>query len=111
MSIFRTFVSAGLATSVIGLSLVATAPAAEAHDHFWGGVAAGAVGGILGGVLMNEARRPAYAYPVYEAPPPPPPVYRTYYRTYYRPVYVPPCHYEWRHNEWGDGYRVQVCPR
>ncbi|HBF29648.1 hypothetical protein [Rhizobium sp.] len=108
MSISRTVISAGLAASVIGLSVVATAPAAQAGDRFWGGVAAGAVGGIIGGAIINEARRPAYAYPVYEAPPPPPP---PVYRTYYRPVYVPSCHYEWRHNEWGDAYRVQVCPR
>lgn len=62
MSIFRTFMTAGLATSMIGISLVATAPAAHAHDHFWGGVAAGAVGGILGGAIIHEATRPAYAW-------------------------------------------------
>ncbi|MGG7518817.1 hypothetical protein ACQ3G6_13110 [Allorhizobium undicola] len=103
MSVFRKVMTAGL----VAVSLAAAMTPAAAHDRFWGGVAAGALGGIVGGALIAGAERPAYAY----EPPPPPPPPRVVYRTYYQPVYVPPCHTEWRENEWGDSYRVRVCPR
>ncbi|MBB4006461.1 hypothetical protein [Allorhizobium taibaishanense] len=108
MSVFRMSMSAGLVAALIGGSLMATAPAAEAHDRFWGGVAAGAVGGIVGSAIVNGMDGGPRYYRSYGPPPPPPPVY---YRTYYRPVYVSPCHFERRYDEWGNSYRVQVCPR
>ncbi|MBX5159873.1 hypothetical protein HJB89_22570 [Rhizobium sp. NZLR8] len=96
-----------MATGLIALTLVsaslATATTADARprDAFWGGLAAG----VVGGALLSEAARPAYpAYPAYPASP----AYRPYpvYRTYYRPSY---CHLEWRRDDWGDPYRVKVC--
>ncbi|MCF1466606.1 hypothetical protein FS764_06730 [Agrobacterium vitis] len=107
MSVFRMSMSAGLVATLIGASLMATAPAAEANDRFWGGVAAGAVGGIVGSAIVNGMDGGPRYYRTYDPPPPPPPVYRTYYR----PVYAAPCHFERRYDEWGDSYRVQVCPR
>lgn len=53
MSVFRMSMSAGLVATLVGASLMATAPAAKADDRFWGGVAAGAVGGIVGSAIVN----------------------------------------------------------
>ncbi|MDO1582224.1 hypothetical protein [Rhizobium oryzicola] len=109
MSVLQKTVSAGLIAVSLGVALTATAPAAEAHDHFWAGVAAGTVGGLIGGAIASQPRA-VYVEPEYRyvAPPPPPPVY---HRVYYREVYEAPCHYEWRRDGWGDRYRVEVCPR
>ncbi|TWF54802.1 hypothetical protein [Neorhizobium alkalisoli] len=116
MSVMQRTVSAGLVALTLGGALAATAPAAEARDYYrhnnvWPGVAAGLAGGIIGGAIIAGATQPVYAAPAYApgyayAPPPPPPP------VYYRPAYypAPSCHYEWARNEWGEGYRVRVCP-
>lgn len=52
--------------AIVGATLV-TAGAAEARPRFWGGVAAGAVGGLIVGSAIANANRPAYYYD--EAPP------------------------------------------
>lgn len=110
MSVLRKTVTAGLVALSLTSALVATAPAAEARDDFWAGVAAGAVGGIIGGAIATQPHRPIYHERVYEVAPPPPPV--VYERTYYRevPPPRPRCHSEWRENSWGETYRVRVCP-
>lgn len=96
MSVVHNVMTAGLIALTLGGVSLATATSADAHSHdaFWGGVAVGTVGGVL----LSEAARPAYA--VYPAP-----VYRPYYRAYYRPS----CYSEWRHDRWGYPYRVDVC--
>ncbi|MCM2290955.1 hypothetical protein NAC44_01265 [Allorhizobium sp. BGMRC 0089] len=105
MSVLHKTMSAGLLATVVGVSLIASTSAADARPHFWGGVAAGALGGIIGSAIINDTyHRPVYYYPEYAPPPPPPP------RVIYRQVYVPACHYEWRHDYYGYGYRVRVCP-
>ncbi|MEZ2130431.1 MULTISPECIES: hypothetical protein [unclassified Sinorhizobium] len=98
MSVVHNVMTAGLIALTIAGASLATATAADArsHDAFWGGVAAGAVGGVL----LSEAVRPAYPYAVYPAP-----AYRSYYRDYYRPA----CYSEWRHDRWGYPYRVDIC--
>jgi hypothetical protein len=76
-----------LVAAVLGATLV-SAGAAEARPHFWPGVAAGAVGGLIVGSAIANANRPAYYYgepgyyadaePEYiQAPPPPRRVYRS----------------------------------
>jgi len=102
MSVLHKTMAAGLIALTFAGASLATAETANAHsgNAFWGGLAGGVVGGVVGGAI---ASRPAYpAYPAY-------PVYRPYpvYRTYYRPSY---CHIEWRHDDWGNPYRVKVCP-
>ncbi|WP_137130433.1 hypothetical protein [Rhizobium sp. FY34] len=110
MSVLQKSVTAGLVALSLTSALLATAPAAEARDDFWAGVAAGAVGGIIGGAIASQPRGPIYQEPVYVAPPPPP--RRVVYeeRAYYRPAPAPRCHFEWQENQWGDAYRVRVCP-
>ncbi|MGE6739887.1 hypothetical protein ACQKGC_06380 [Allorhizobium pseudoryzae] len=110
MTVIRTCLTAGLISLTLAGALAATAPAAEARDDFWAGVAAGAVGGIVGGAIANQPRGPVYHERVYIDPPPPPPV--VYHQTYYQeaPPPRPRCHYEWRENDWGDAFRVKVCP-
>ncbi len=73
MSVLQKTVSAGLIAVSLGVALTATAPAAEAHDHFWAGVAAGTVGGLIGGAIASQPRA-VYVEPEYRyvAPPPPP---------------------------------------
>jgi hypothetical protein len=99
MSVLHKTMATGLIALTLAGACLATATTADARprDAFWGGLAAG----VVGGALVAEAARPAY--PVY-------PAYRPYpvYRSYYRPAY---CHFEWRHNRWGEPYRVEVCPR
>jgi hypothetical protein len=115
MSVLKKSITSGLVALSLTSALLATAPAAQARDDFWAGVAAGAVGGIIGGAIAAEPHRPIYHEPVYHervyelAPPPPPVVYQ---RTYYRnvPPPGPRCHFEWQENEWGDADRVRVCP-
>ena len=99
MSVLHKTVAAGLIALTLAGATFATATIADARprDGFWGGLAAGTVGGVL----LSEAVRPQY--PVY-------PAYRPYpvYRAYNRPGY---CHIEWRHDRWGYAHRVEVCPR
>ncbi|MFS2176064.1 hypothetical protein ACCC98_08915 [Rhizobium pisi] len=94
MSVLHKTMATGLIALTFAGASLATATTADARprDAFWGGLAAG----VVGGALLSEAARPAY------------PTYRPYpvYRTYYRPSY---CHLEWRHDDWGDPYRVKVC--
>lgn len=52
--------------TVLGASLL-TAGVAEARPRFWGGVAAGAVGGLILGSAIANANQPRYYY---DAPPP-----------------------------------------
>lgn len=129
VSVLHKSMAAGLmALTLTGTSIVTSAPAA-AHDDFWGGVAAGAVGGVL----LSQAVRPypytygypdGYGYPYaygyrygypYRAYRPYTgyyggyPVYRSQYRPYYYNSYRR-CHTEWRRGSWGDSYRVRVCP-
>ena len=110
MSVMKKTVTAGLIALSVAGALTATAPAAEArdfhrHNNVWPGVAAGLAGGIIGGAIIAGSQRPVYDEPQYEYAPPPPP------RVYYRAQYQPRCHYEWAENQWGETYRVRVCPR
>jgi hypothetical protein len=76
----------GLAAA--GLLATAAPQAVQARCHGCG-VAAGVVGGLAVGALVGSAiasSRPAYAEPVYVAPPPPPGYY------YEGPAYGPVCH-------------------
>jgi hypothetical protein len=66
-----------MALTLTGASLIPATPA-NAHSDFWGGVAAGAVGGIL----LSQAIRPYPYYGYY-----PGSYYRPYYGSYYRPYY------------------------
>ncbi|MBB3522233.1 hypothetical protein RJJ37_07005 [Rhizobium redzepovicii] len=98
MSVLHKTMATGLIALTLAGASLATATTADARprDAFWGGLAAG----VVGGALLSEAARPAYpAYPYYR----PYPVYRTYYRPSY-------CHLEWRYDRWGEAYRVKVCP-
>ncbi len=130
MSVLHKSMAAGLmALTLTGAAFLPTAPA-NANSDFWGGVAAGAVGGIL---LSQVARPyPYYGYypqryyrpyyrPYYGS------VYRPYYgsyyrpysgsyyrsypayRSYYRPYYAPRCYIQWQRNGWGEAYRARVC--
>jgi hypothetical protein len=111
MSVLKKSFTAGLVALSLTSALIATAPAAEARDHFWAGVAAGTVGGLIGGAIASQPRGPVYEERIYDAPPPPPPPRQVVYeRTYYREAPRPRCHFEWQENEWGDAYRVRVCP-
>ncbi|WP_312223255.1 hypothetical protein [Rhizobium rhizoryzae] len=104
-------ITCGLAVATVTSALAVTAPAAEARDDFAAGLAGGLVGGLIGGAIASQPRGPVYEGPVYIDPPPPPPPRRVYYeRTYYRPAPAPRCHYEWRENDWGEAFRVRVCP-
>ncbi|MCO5730547.1 hypothetical protein [Rhizobium sp. SSA_523] len=112
MSASKSIITAGLVALTFGVT--ATASAAEAHDTFWRGVAAGAVGGILGQTLVQGAAPDVYSEhryiepPIYIDPPPRSVIVRPTY--YDEPVPPRPrCHYEWRENDWGDAYRVRVC--
>lgn len=109
MSVLRTVTTAGLIALTLGsaASVTTTTAAASERGAFFGGLAAG----VVGGALVAGAARPAY--PVY-------PAYPTYYRSYpayydgpvYERVYVRPyhgCYWAWRHNRWGEPYRVELC--
>ncbi|WP_438344540.1 hypothetical protein [Methylorubrum populi] len=100
----------GVCASLLGAALLSAAPA-QARDGrngaLIGGAAAGVIGGLAVGALLNGA-----------APPPPPPARRVYVEE--EPVYVAPpprrgpiCHYE-RRKVWLDEVeftyrRVEVC--
>ncbi|MDP9812181.1 hypothetical protein J2W42_005051 [Rhizobium tibeticum] len=127
MSVLHKSVAAGLmALTLTGASLIPATPA-NANSDFWGGVAAGAVGGIL----LSQVARPYPYYGYY-----PGAYYRPYYNSYYRPYYgygyrpyyrpysayrnphrpyysryyyAPRCHVEWRRSGWGEAYRTRVC--
>ena len=127
MSVLHKSMAAGLmALTLTGTTLIPATPANANHD-FWGGVAVGAVGGLL----LSQGGRP-YAYYGYPGPYYRPyyrpyhssyyrpyyqpyyggyyrPAYRSYYRPYSRYYYAPRCHIVWRHNGWGDAYRTRVC--
>lgn len=107
MSVMQRSLSTGAVLLSLSAALLATAPAAEARDNLWPGVAAGVAGGIIGGAIVAGAQQPVYVAPAYG--PPPPPVY--YGRAYYvpPPPPAPRCHYEWVDNGWG-AYRARVCP-
>ncbi|AYG59897.1 hypothetical protein QD460_24550 [Rhizobium jaguaris] len=101
MSVLRTLTTAGLIALTLGSAAAVTTTNAGASERgaFFGGLAAG----VVGGALAAEAVRPAY--PVY-------PAYYPAYRTYYAPAYVrayPSCYWAWRHDGWGRPYRVEVC--
>ncbi|NTJ42401.1 hypothetical protein G6L28_07280 [Agrobacterium larrymoorei] len=101
------FVAAGLVALTIAGTTIATTSQAEARNyHHGGGIAAGIAGGLLGGALIAGA----VGGPVYGAPAYGPPVYYGPPQAYYEPVYHR-CHFEWRHNGWGERYQVQVCYR
>lgn len=108
MVVLSKAITSGLAVVTLMSALAATAPAAQARDEIAAGIAGGLVGGLIGGALASQPRGPIYEGPVYDAPPPPRHVY--YERSYYRPAPPPRCHYEWRENDWGDAFRVRVCP-
>jgi hypothetical protein len=92
MTRFTKIASAALvASTLFGATMVSTS--AEAGNHFWGGVAAGAVGGLIVGSALAQ---PAYAGPAYYSAPAP---------VYYAPV----CHKEWRYDYYGNAYKVRVC--
>lgn len=129
MSVLHKSVAAGLmALTLTGASLIPATPA-NANSDFWGGVAAGAVGGILLSQVArpypyygyypgayyrpyyrpyyNSYYRPYYGYRPYVRPYS---AYRSYYRPYYsRYYYAPRCHIEWRRSGWGEAYRTRVC--
>lgn len=109
MTVLKKTMTAGLVAVSLASALVVAAPAAQARDDFAAGLAGGLVGGLIGGAIASQPRGPVYEGPVYIDPPPPP--RRVYYeRTYYRPAPAPRCHYEWRENDWGESFRVRVCP-
>jgi hypothetical protein len=96
MSLLRTLTTAGMIALTLGSAAAVTTTNASASDRgaFFGGLAAG----VVGGALAAEAVRPAYpAY--YEGP--------AYERVYVRPY--PSCYWAWRHDGWGRAYRVEVC--
>ena len=116
MSIMKKTITAGIAALSVAGALAATAPAAQARDHYRHqgddvllGAAAGIAGGLIGGAIVSGSQRPVYVEPQYEyAPPPPPPV--VYRRAYYAAPPPPPrCHHEWVENEYGEAYRARVC--
>jgi len=106
MSVFRTVTTAGLIALTLGSAAAVTTSTASASDRgaFFGGLAAG----VVGGALAAEATRPVYpAYPAY---------YRTYPAYYdgpvYQRVYVRPyerCYWTWHRDRWDRPYRVEVC--
>jgi hypothetical protein len=128
MSVVHKGVAAGLMAITLATTVPAGSAQAHSHDYFWGGVAAGAIGGVLLGSAMRPypytygypdgygypyAYGYRYGYPAYRAYAP----YRPYYRAYrpypaYRPAYYHArhCRLEWRRNGWGEAYRVRVCP-
>ena len=100
----------GVSTALLGAALLSAAPA-QARDGrngaLIGGAAAGVIGGLAVGALLNGAA----------PPPPPPPARRVYVEE--EPIYVAPprrgpiCHYE-RRKVWLDEVeftyrRVEVC--
>ncbi|WP_088695222.1 MULTISPECIES: hypothetical protein [unclassified Rhizobium] len=135
MSVLRKSMAAGLmALTLTGTTFLPATPA-NANSDFWGGVAAGAVGGIL----LSQAVRPypyygyyprpyyrpyygsvyrpyygsyyrPYYRPYYGSYYRPYPAYRSYYRPYYRrDYYAPRCYVQWQRNGWGEAYRTRVC--
>jgi hypothetical protein len=132
MSVIHKSMAAGLITLTLTTTpLIANPAMANSPDAFWGGIAAGAIGGVV----LSQGLRPypytygypdGYGYPYaygyrygaayYRYP------YRSYYPAYrpypvyrsqYRPYYYQPyrrCHVEWRRSGWGTAYRVSVCP-
>ncbi|TWB61236.1 hypothetical protein FBZ98_101573 [Rhizobium sp. ERR 922] len=103
MSVLRTLTTAGLIALTLGSATAVTTTTASASDRgvFFGGLAAG----VVGGALVAGAARPAYptyypAYPAYYDGP-------VYERVYVRPY--PSCYWAWRHDGWGRPYRVEVC--
>ena len=106
MSLLRTLTTAGMIALTLGSAAAVTTTNASASDRgaFFGGLAAG----VVGGALAAEAVRPAYpAYPAYYSQ------YPAYYegpayeRVYVRPY--PSCYWAWRHDGWGRAYRGEVC--
>ncbi|MDE1992286.1 MAG: hypothetical protein KGI75_07260 [Rhizobiaceae bacterium] len=100
MSMFRTAITAGLVALTLGSAAVATTTSASAGERgaFFGGLAAG----VVGGAIAAEAVRPAY--PAYYGP--------AYYRPAYEPIYWRPHHYctwAWHRDRWGHPHRVEVC--
>ncbi|MFJ6325735.1 MULTISPECIES: hypothetical protein [unclassified Rhizobium] len=106
MSVLRTLTTAGLIALTLGSATAVTTTNAGASERgaFFGGLAAG----VVGGALVAGAVRPAYpayypaypAYPAYYAGP-------AYERVYVRPY--PSCYWAWRHDGWGRPYRVEIC--
>jgi hypothetical protein len=89
-----------IAASLVAATLIAgSVGTAEARGgRFIGGLAAGAVGGLILGSAIANANQPNYYYggPAYYREPAP---------VYYAPV----CHKEWRYDRWGNAFRVRVC--
>jgi hypothetical protein len=134
MSVLHKSMAAGLMALTMSAGSLTTATPAHANHQFWGGVAAGAVGGIL----LSQAVRPYPGYAYYPAPYyygadsgpyygayyrpyyRPYPVYRSYYRPYYRSYYRPyPAYYrnygycgvERRYDHRAEVWvNVRVCP-
>lgn len=98
----KAFFATVAAVAMVAALMMMTAPQARADG---GDIAAGVVGGLIGGALLGGAiaQRPAYGYgyapaPVYVAPPP--------------AYYGPPC--RWERQRFWDGYgwrmrRIEVC--
>ncbi|WP_086994419.1 hypothetical protein [Rhizobium sullae] len=126
MSVLHKGMAAALMALTLASTSLVTATPAHANHQFWGGVAAGAIGGIL----LSHAVRPYPAYGYYPEPyyyrpyyrpypvyrPYDRPFYRPYYRSYYRPY---PVHYrsyrycdvERRYDHRADVWvTVRVCP-
>ncbi len=103
MSALRTLTTVGLIALTLGSAAAVTTTTASASNRgaFFGGLAAGVVGGALAAGAMRPAY-PAYypAYPAYYDGP-------VYERVYVRPY--PSCYWAWRHDGWGRPYRVEVC--
>lgn len=97
MSVLRSVAAAGLIALTFGGAAVATTSSANASERgaFWGGAAAGVVGGVLAAEAVRPAYPAYYAYPGY--------AYPVYYRPYHR------CGWVWHRDRWGHPHRVEVC--
>lgn len=92
---------------VIGL-LVAGALVAATPAKANGDVALGIIGGLFGGIILNETLQPhvyVQPQPYYRQEYIPPPVYYSP-----QPVYRQPyCRYEYYRDSWGYVYNQRVC--
>lgn len=91
----RKIATTGLVALTFAGASIATSTQAEARGgRFVGGLI---VGGLVGAAVASHA----YAGPRYYGGP-------SYYAgpSY---VYGPSCHKEWRHDRWGNAYKVKVC--
>ncbi|WP_246704457.1 hypothetical protein [Rhizobium sp. P32RR-XVIII] len=133
MSVLHKMATGLIALTLTASSLTTATPAHADSDDFWGGVAAGAIGGILLSTAVRPGYYPAYGgyggyagyggyggygvyggyggyyRPYYYRPYAyNRPYYRPYYNSYYRPYYYRPYHrpyYRSYYRPYGGYYR------